>query len=184
MAILPAVSSSAMHGAVVPIARVVADGSFQSAIFYNVPQTYQDLMIVHSLRSSTSGTYDAISVQVNNTLNIYSDTFLTGNGTSATSNRDTSGYYGAFIGNTTAAGTTTGIFSAGVTHILNYANSTTYKTLITRVADDQNGSGYTTLTAALIRSTSPLTQINIYTASANIATGSTVTLYGIRTVGQ
>jgi hypothetical protein len=176
--------NNAVHGAYVPIGTITADGTYQSAIFYNVPQIYQDLVIVHTLRSTNGSIADTISIQVNNTLNIYSDTFLTSNGASPTSNQDTNNYYGCGIGNTVGGFGIPNSYSTGVTHIASYANTSKYKTLLTLTGSDNGGSGYVTLVSSTIRTLSPLTQINVFTNSANIAAGSTVRLYGVRSIGQ
>ena len=179
MALLPSVASP-MHGAMVPISYA----SITAAInFTNIPQTYQDLMLVINSRDTTAATVTTLFNYLNNdgTTN-YSYTYLDGNGTSASSSRvaNTAPFGGAVqIG----ASATSGIFSSNIMHILNYANTTTYKTVLWRSAADANGSGNTRLTVGLYRSTLGITQVYVNPASA-FATGSTVTLYGIRTVGQ
>ena len=186
MAILPAVSS-AMHGAVVPIAYGVGNGTSNGITFTNIPQTYQDLMIVVNYRSTAAVTLDLLYLYANNVTNgNYSSTLLNGDGSSATSTRLTSDYYGSQCGSTPGASATSGIFGSAIIHILNYTNSSQYKTAITRSASDLNGSGKTQLAVSLLRGTGAITSVSpfVYGNSGNIATGSTVTLYGIRSVGQ
>jgi len=75
-----------------------------------------------------------------------------------------------------------GVFSNTVTHFLNYSNSTTFKTIISR---GNYGTRETTTTDAvemsvrLWRNTSAVTQISIGT-SPPFSIGSTFTLYGIK----
>ena len=166
-------------GALQRIGYVIADGSFQSAIFNNIPQTYQDLMIVARLRSTTSGSLDSWQVQANATASVYSHTPLKGDGSSATSVRGSS-VYGIAVGTEPAAGATSGIYNAGIAHILNYTNSSNFKTVLGRSSSDLNGSGEVYLTAGLIRITNALTQIQVFTSSANMASGSTVELFGVK----
>ena len=181
MAILPAVSSSAMHGAVVPIGfyNITA-----STTFYNIPQTYQDLMIVYNTRDTTAATSATLSFYLNaDSGSNYSYTALTGDGSSATSTNATNN--GVFVNLIhPGASATTGIFGTNIVHILNYANTSTYKTVISRTASDLNGSGSTRLTAGLYRSTSGISAISAHSVSGSFATGSTVAIYGIRSVGQ
>ena len=182
MAILPAVSSSAMHGAVVPIAYFVGNGS-SSASFTNIPQGFQDLQIVIFGRSNFSSTSAGASLYFNNQQNntSYSQTSLSGDGSSATSGRGN--YYG-FSNNIPAASATSGIFASYTFNILNYANTTNLKTVLFRTAQDLNGSGNTSLSVGLYRTnTNAITQIDFICQGALIS-GSTVALYGVRTVGQ
>jgi len=161
-----------------PIGTLTASGSNQTLSFTNIPSTYTDLVLVCFIRSQTSGTTDSVLMQVNSTQSIYSDTTLSGNGSAASSTRG-SNTYGTFIGNCPAAGSTSGIFGSITTHIENYANTTTYKTQLSKNANDQNGSGYSQETVGLMRLTGAINNVTVLTASANITVGSTATLYGI-----
>ena len=175
MAILPAVSS-AMHGAVVPIAYASMTGGSTSVTFSNIPQKYQDLYIVYYGQGNGS-----ITLSLNGASTGYTYTFLLGTGSSASSSRGT---YSALPISGTSSYNPAGVFCSANTHILNYANTTTYKTTIGRSAADANGSGFTELIAGLWSNTSAITSLSVGINSSTFATGSTVTLYGIRTVGQ
>ena len=67
-----------------------------------------------------------------------------------------------------------------VTNIQNYANTTTYKTVLSRAnrASSGNTPG-TELTGSTWRSTAAVTTIDLTVATGNIDIGSTFTLYGI-----
>ena len=184
MAILPAVSSSAMHGAVVPIAYAVANGTSSTISFTNIPQNYQDLMMVGFARTDNS-TSTGFAYYLNNaSLGNFSQTVLTGNGSSASSTRYiTSNCYGVYGPIMPFSTSTSGVFSSTELHILNYTNSTTYKTSILRNACDLNGSGEIDLIVNTYLSTSPITSIVINT-NGNFVTGTKFALYGIRTIGQ
>jgi hypothetical protein len=179
-----AVSSSAMHGAVVPIAYAVANGTSSTISFTNIPQNYQDLMIVGFARSDNS-TSTGFSYYLNSAgLGNFSQTLLIGNGSSASSARyTTSNCYGVVSPLLPFSTSTSGVFSSTELHILNYTNSTTYKTSILRNACDLNGSGETDLIVNTYLSTSPITLMNIAT-NGNFVSGTKFALYGIRTVGQ
>ena len=177
---------SSMHGAVVPIGYATVSGSTSDIAFTNIPQSYQDLMFVINAR----GTYNAANVLIQAYLNgnystsNYSNTYLRGDGASASSGRATNGA-GAGLGILPAATSTSGIFGSIVGHILNYSNTSTYKTIISRAAGDANGSGTTEMYTNLVRSTSAITSLNIATFGVgNFATGTTIELFGVRTVGQ
>ncbi len=174
--------ANSMHGAVVPIAY----GSFStnSAVFTSIPQGYQDLMLVVNARGTAATTQEFAGLRFNSdTGSNYSDTVLYGNGSSASSGSYTSVSYMNMVqypsGNDTA-----GVYGSQIFHILNYANSSTYKTVLARAASDTNGSGLTILSAGLWRNTNAITTLSWVSASATPTNISTFALYGIRTVGQ
>jgi hypothetical protein len=175
------------YGAMVPIVSQTGfSGSTSQTIFNNIPQTYQDLMIVFSLRTTYAGVYDtSISMIANNSYtSIYSWTELKGNGSSASSSRTTAVNYGSTSAyGATSALSPTGTFASTVFHILNYANTSTFKTVLMRSAADSNGVGGTNLTASLIQTTAGIGQLLIQT-NGNFVDGSTITLYGIRAVSS
>jgi hypothetical protein len=172
MALLPAIASP-MHGSYVPLGYATTSSS-GTVIFNNIPQVYQDLMLV-MYGTSTTG----ISTSVNNDglASNFSYTRLYGNGSAASSDRTTSG---DFAFGSWGGGSGTPLFI--ISHVLNYANTTTYKTSLNRLADDRNGSGYTAMSVALHKSTNAITSYSVaftLTSSTGIAA-----LYGVRTVKQ
>ena len=180
-----------MHGAVVPIAYAYASTTTGSFTFNNIPQNYQDLFVVVFGRTDIAATLPSgLSIytqQASATAN-YSVTGLYGNGSSAASNRSTTSTptYGfqtstAILPGSTA---TSGIFGTVEAHILNYSNTTTYKTCLFRTAGDVNGSGgYINVSASLWQSTAAITSLTVGTYG-NFVAGSSAALYGVRTVGQ
>lgn len=152
-----------------PIAKYTVSSSQSSYTFSSIPSTYTDLIIIVSGTSSSDISY---RLQFNSdTGSNYSFTYLYGDGSSATSGRQTNQ---AFIGGMARTGTTQG---NGIIHIMNYSNTTTYKTAI--------GTGGTA--AVLIienvgtwRSTSAINSMTLITESGTVSTGSTFTLYGIK----
>ena len=175
-----------MHGALVPIATVNGNGSSSDISFSNIPQVYQDLMLVMYVRTDNASSSGA-NLYFNGVFNSSTSGFtnMQGNGTSATSNRSTN--IAAFpIGVVPFVSSTSGLFASGITHILNYKSTGIYKTVLSRWADDRNGSGDTRLNVgSWLNSTAAITQINVATyGQGNWVTGSTFTLYGIRSVGQ
>lgn len=174
-------SSAAMHGALVPIANISAGGS-SSITFSNIPQGYQDLLCVGYYQNS-SGTSQGLNIYPNGSASSdKSNTFLTGNGSSVSSGRNSSIAIQNYQSTTTLG---TGIFESTQIHILNYAQSTTFKTFLSRRAADNNGSGVTELTVGLWRATPiAITSLQLAAPSGTFTSGSTFTLYGVRTVGQ
>ena len=179
--------ASSMHGAVVPIGFITVSGSSTTVLtFSSIPQNYQDLFVVLNARNAYSSiSLSQVIPQFNNDGGAnYSYTWLYGNGSSAASTRSSNANF-TVGGTTSAAAATTGIFGSVELHILNYANTTTYKTQIGRSAADLNGSGQVDLTVSMWRQTSAINAISIGQSygTAYVA-GSSAALYGIRTVGQ
>jgi hypothetical protein len=168
------------------IATAKGDGTTTNNIGFNsIPQGYQDLMLVINSKVIGSST-NYYGIAVNGTRTNYSNTVLAGNGSSAYSYRGT-GVNQLFLttANNLPAGSTSP--ASSVVHILNYTNSTSYKTLLWRTAFDQNGSGASSLHVGLFTgSTAAITSINIQldTGSTFYTSDSTFTLYGIKAVGQ
>ena len=177
-----------MHGAIVPIGYqyLTSDNPAYTGIgFTNIPQGYQDLMVVMTMRDQNSGTgglYLPTAFNQDSGSTNYNETMLFGNGSSAASSRWSNQQFFQFA-QQPANGNTAGIFSTTVMHILNYSNTTTYKSMIQRNSMDLNGSGRTAIIAGTWRSTAAITQFNAYAVNGTKA-GSSVALYGVRTVGQ
>jgi len=174
-----------MYGAMVPISSTTLSSN-GAIVFDNIPQTFQDLFIVIQGRSTKSATTDVLDIVYNGDFSAnYSGTRLYGNGTSALSDRSTSA--GAFFADYFLVGNsaTAGIFSSNSISILNYANTSTFKTTLVRSAADQNGSGGTSLAVGLYRSTSGISRISLFPdATAAFLAGTSITLYGIRAVSS
>ena len=169
-----------MYGAMVPIASA-ANGS---ANFANIPQTYQDLYVVSQLRGVNANTVEYFFSYFNsNTAAIYSYTSLSGDGSSAGSSRTNIGNTSFFIGTGPGGNSTTGVFASLEMWILNYANTTTNKTILYRFSADQNGSGETRYGAGLFSSTVAVKELNVFGGNGT-GTGTTHNLYGIRAVSS
>lgn len=100
----------------------------------------------------------------------YSSTTLFGNGSAASSFRSTSATSMQLGGLFTSDG------GNAIYQIMNYSNSTTYKSVLARA--NAAGSG-TQARVGLWRSTAAITSVTLLTGSGNFAVGSTFSLYGI-----
>jgi hypothetical protein len=161
-----------------PIGTPVTLGSAVPTVtFSSIPSTYTDLVLIASVLGS-GGTNDyGYSMRFNSdTATNYSGTHLWGNGTASFSTRQTSGTY-AYIQQQQYYSTT--IPMIAITSIMNYANATTYKTLISR---NDYPSVDTEAGVYLWRKTpEAITSITVLLASStNFAIGSTFSLYGIK----
>jgi hypothetical protein len=137
--------------------------------FTSIPQGYTDLVLVVSAANASASN---LEITFNSdTGSNYSRTQLAGNGSSATSARESN--YTSYRTLNTPASTST--FSIATLHIMNYSNTTTNKTLL-----DRGGlsSDSTYAQVGLYRSTSAISTIRLL-AGANFSVGSTFNLYGI-----
>jgi hypothetical protein len=153
-----------------PIATQTLGSAVSSVTFSSIPGTYTDLVLVGIFaKTADSGSWFRVN---NDSGSNYSTTDIRGNGTSAVSGRDstqTVGRYFRGLANTTAN-------NLIVMNFMNYSNTTTYKTIITR-ANNTNG---TESNVNLWSSTSAITEINLITSTGTYTSGSVFTLYGIK----
>lgn len=164
-------AASGKAAAMTAIASNTLSTTTASVTFSSIPSTYDDLMIVVYGRN-TSGASTWLRFN-SDTASNYSVTWLYGDGSSAISSRVTSqtSLYSAIASSPVMAQTI---------HVLNYANTTNFKTTINRTAQDNNGTGYVDLTSGLWRSTSAITSITIGHNAYDFQTGSVFALYGIK----
>jgi len=154
-----------------PIATTTVSAAVNTVTF-NSFSGYTDLIIVTNVKSTST---ENMSLRFNSdTGNNYSRTVLSGNGSSAV---------GAGQSNVSSIGTDyNGYFDgsdfnqAKIIQIMNYANSTTYKTCLIRSNRAQSG---TDAIVGLWRNTNAITSITLGANSLNFVSGSTFTLYGI-----
>lgn len=156
-----------------PIAtNTVSGGSTSTITFSSISGSYTDLVLVCSGNSNSGTDYPRIRVGNGSaSATGYSDTQLYGTGTTATSYRETSqtGFIFATYPATSARVST-------IFNIMNYSNTTTYKTVLTR---DNNSAGNVTAAVMLWQSTSAINYIELFITN-NFVAGSTFTLYGIK----
>jgi hypothetical protein len=193
MPIPAAASAGATHGAVVPIASSLLNSVTSTVYFGNIPQVYQDLMLVMTMRSDNTAFFGQVSYSIylngaSGTAN-FSGTDLTFTpstqfGSRRTTSTPTYGYQTSGV-IPTYGSSGPNSFAGCVINILNYANSTTYKTALMKIGGDTGGtvSSGSAVVAGLWANTSPITSLLIG-PYGNFAPGSTVSLYGIRSVGQ
>jgi len=172
-------------GAMVPIANFTFTGTGGSVTFSNIDQSYQDLRLVVFVRSNFAGSQLNLIIRFNgDASSVYSYTRLTGNGSAASSTREVN-FTGVYPGIIPASTSTAGVFGSAAIDILNYKNTSTFKTCISRVASDLNGSGTTDLGVQLWRNTAAINSLNISDVNGDSwVAGSTATLYGIRAVSS
>ena len=158
----------------------VGAGGIASVTFSNIPQTYTDLVIRTSFRTTaTPGVaVQNLNAQFNgNTSVIYSEIGLGGNGSSAYSQQYTRNVFGLGLGN--SADSTASVFGNNDIYIPNYTSSNYKSTLSYGVTENNAAASWLELDAGLFSNTSAITSINL-TAGGNFVQHSTFTLYGIK----
>jgi hypothetical protein len=148
------------------IATQTLGSAAASVTFSSIPGTYTDLvLVIQGSMATAGGNY----IQVNgDTGNNYSLTFMYGDGTSAVSTRLTN-YPTAqsFYLNTNQ--------SNAIINFMNYSNTTTNKTFLSRA----NSNDFVSARVALWRSTAAINSITV-ASTFNYNTGTTFSLYGIK----
>jgi hypothetical protein len=149
-----------------PIATQTLGSATSIITFSSIPSTYTDLvLVIQGSMATAGGNY----IQINgDTGNNYSVTFIYGDGSSAVTTRSVnSPSASAFYLNTGQ--------SNAILQFMNYSNTTTNKTFLSRA----NSSDFVSARVSLYRSTSAISSITVG-STFNYNTGSTFTLYGIK----
>lgn len=161
-----------------PIATQTLTGTVATVTFSSIPQTYTDLILVVQGRSSTGGSSDVLNISFNgNTGSLYSYTRVQGDGSTASSGRETSVTTWRINYNLPGGGATANVFGLDTIQLMNYSNTNVFKSALWRSSPGQILSA---LSANLFRSTSAITSIDLFLSVANFVSGSTFTLYGIK----
>lgn len=138
----------------------------QSITFNSIPGTYTDLVIA-GVGFASSETYYEIQFN-SDTGNNYSSTYMYGTGSSAAGGGQSS------VANIALSRIETQ--STFLCNIMNYSNSTTYKTTLAR---NSNKGQIAVASVGLWRNTNAITSITLKSQIVNFNSGSTFTLYGI-----
>jgi hypothetical protein len=153
-----------------PIATTTLGSAAASYTFSSIPSTYTDLILITSGNIATASDR-GLQFQVNgDTSGNYSLTYLDGNGSAASSGRGSNELNGS-VGLSSSAS-----IVANVAHFMNYSNTTTYKTVLSR---GNNAGARVRAAVNLWRSTSAINSITIFDTAYNLSAGFTATLYGI-----
>jgi hypothetical protein len=159
-----------------PLQSLVLTAAPSSVTFSGIDQGYTDLVLVCNFGEEPTNASYGLYLQFNgDTGTNYSSTNLLGNGTTASSSRASTASFFRISGYGT--GTANTLTNIAIANIMDYANSTTHKTTISRssIASLQAGAS-----VGLWRSTSAITSITITAESQNLSAGSTFDLYGIK----
>ena len=159
-----------------PIATTTLGSSTDSVTFSSITSTYTDLILICNIRSGNANQPSLLfELNGNASGSLYSGTMIAGDGSAVGSNRQSSQNYGTIMRNI-GLSTSSTVMQPFISHFMNYSNTTTFKTVLSRnnVANAGVGADVT-----LWRSTSAITSIRVYADTNAFASGSTFTLYGI-----
>jgi hypothetical protein len=154
-----------------PIQTTTLGSAQASYTFSSIPSTYTDLVLIYQSANAPSAAY--IGLQFNSDTSgsgtNYSATVMYGEA-SAGSARTTNNYNIRVVHNANQAN------NMMTCSIMNYANATTYKTVLAR----NGGAAYGTYaTVGLWRATAAISSVVVYGDSGNLASGTVLSLYGI-----
>ena len=150
-----------------PIATTTLGTPTASVTFSSISGSYTDLILIQNSRGVSGA--GASWLTFNGSATGYSRTRILGNGSAASSYRESNALY-------IASDAPNDVVSTTIWNIMNYSNSTTYKTVLYR----DNSTFYVVAQVGLWRNTNAITSISIATDAGYYTAGSTFTLYGIK----
>ena len=154
----------------------VGSGGASSIDFTSIPNTYTDLVLKVSVRSSTAASYVALKVRYNGSASSYTAKQIYGNGSSATSNNYTDGW----VGFMDAASATANTFSSTEVYIPNYYTANYKSSSVDFAQEDNATAAIAGMLARLWSDTAGVTSIAITPESGNFVQYSTAYLYGVK----
>lgn len=158
-----------------PLATTTLTSDVADVTFSIISGDYTDLVLICSVQAT--GVED-LAIRLNSSTSaIYSRTTLSGTGSSAATNRVTDQNQ-MFVDRYGIPPTSGSGFAVYQVNFMNYSNTTTYKTALSRSSESSGG---VDAIINLWRSKSAITTIKIFMANTyNLKSGSTFTLYGIK----
>lgn len=160
----------------------VGAGGAASISFTSIPSDYKHLQIRGILGVTGSATTNYVNLTFNGVGGTsYSGHVLFGNGSVAGANSGNGASAAAIFTGTASSAPTS--FSSFIVDVLDYSNTSKYKTSRALVGFDTNGSSSSSveLTSGLFMSTNAISSMT-FTGSTNFPQYSTLALYGIKDV--
>ena len=167
---------------------LVGSGGSSSISFTSIPSTYKHLQVRGIARSTrTDFAIDQLYTRFNSDSGSnYAWHWLNGTGATANTDAGTSATImnlGWFA--TNASASVTNAFGGFVIDVLDYANTSKYKTVRTLIGNDLNGggspfTGNVSLISGLWQNTAAITTISFDPSAADFAQYSQIALYGIK----
>jgi hypothetical protein len=159
------------------IFSVTLGSGFGTYIIGNIPQNYTHLQLRVMSRNAGSSVANSYLNFNYDGGNNYSFHWLAGNGSTPSSNNVVGGT-GMWTYDAPGTSTTTNCWNVGITDILDYTNTSKFKTIRTLSGYDASGSGIVDVYSGVWNSFAPVSSISFITAG-NFLTGTTIGIYGI-----
>lgn len=159
-----------------PIATTTVGTATNIITFSSIPGSYTDIRLIVQPQS-TSG-LNNINITFNNESNlVYKKRRSNGTGAAIA---NTSATEAAFISSVNISPSVANTrFGYLAIDIFSYANTSVYKSLLTKGFCDRNGAGAVEFQSAVYASNSAITTVTLTISAQNFNTGTTATLYGI-----
>lgn len=156
----------------------VGAGGAASVSFSNIPQTFTDLVLKVSARSTQSGAVltNMIVLYNNSSAGQYANQTLYGDGTSVIASKVSTQTFFFMTG----ASATSNVFGNSELYIGNYTSNSTMKSgSVDTATENQATQSFNGMVSTIWSGTDPITSMTITPASGNFAQHSTFTLYGV-----
>lgn len=159
----------------------IGSGGSSTITFSTIPSTYKHLQI-RAISHSSTGAQPAMILRLNSDSGAnYSWHGLEGNGSSAYAYSFGAANTGSYIYSVAGTAFNASAFSGHVIDVLDYKETTKYKTIRSLGGNDNNGNGYVSLNSGSWRSTSAVTGVTItIDGGGNFTQYSSFALYGIK----
>jgi hypothetical protein len=157
----------------------VGAGGAASITFSNIPQTYTDLVIKASARTTRAAVEDGMGLYFNSDTSSYTWRTLFGTGSSVSSVTQAVGYGTTWVSRVDGNNATSNTFANVEIYIPNYIFSNLKPYNVDGVTENNATEAYSNLTAPLFSSTAAITSATLVGGNAPFAQYSTFTLYGV-----
>ena len=159
--------------------QTVGSGGAATVTFNNIPQTFTDLKLVISIRTTFNDSNNlTYAYNFNGSSSGYSHRTIEGNGSSASSLNASNLTYG-FTGWINDAATTSNTFTSSELYIPNYTSSNYKSHIVDTVTENNATLAYQTLHAGLWSNTAAINSIQVSVFGETIQQYSTISLYGV-----
>jgi hypothetical protein len=153
----------------------VGSGGASQVEFSSIPQTYNDLKIVVSGRTTQASTADSVYFRFNNSTANFNARVLYASGTGTGNFTDT-----RYAGSEPGSSATANAFSSIELYIGNYTTSSNKIYLVDAVTENNAAEAYTYLAAAQWSNSAAVTSIIVEPNAGTFVQHTTITLYGIK----
>ena len=153
----------------------VGSGGAASILFSSIPNTYTDLCIVMSARSTAGSISTGMQITLSGSTADRSYQQLYGTGTTVTASTGSDNYCGEVNGNTSTANT----FSNNTIYLPSYSSSNRKPYSVDYFSENNGTNAFIGAVAGFWNDSSIITSIEFYLSAGNFAEHSTATLYAI-----